>query len=510
MPTKRSAVPSEALLIERIAWLEERKAAIAAEQSDAVLAFATAHAESQTAAGEVDPEALERSIAAQIGLACRVSPTEGRRRVRIARDLHAGHARVRELFAAGRLSEYQTATIVAATTHLSPAERAEVDRELAERRVETLGVRRIHDLTRSLAAQVAPEKFTTRCRAARTGRRVSVRPAADGMADLTAHLPVEEAVACYAALAAAVNDAAVRPEPVTRGRGQILADTLVERLTGQATARDVNIEIQVLVPVEALIDPDSPLPAQIAGHGPVPVELLTTGGGRRTWRRLITRDGVVIGGDSRSRLFTGRLAALIRARDGHRCREPYCGSPIATSTTSTAGRTAAVPSSPMVAVCAHSTTWYEKRGDGKRRSRKGESSRRPQPGVRTSPISEPGREFRPAKFEQRRSSVCRCPPRPRSRPILRSKEVLRADRGARAERRPAPRPRSETSARFPRLPAAGPRQSRAVRPDHTERAGRPDLRHRRSGWRRADLGVVPWEAAVRPRPCPTQPPPRAR
>ncbi|QNG54668.1 DUF222 domain-containing protein [Pseudonocardia petroleophila] len=328
MISTRSSAPSEALLIERIAQLEERKAAIAAEQSEAVLAFATAHAESQTAAGDVDPEMLERSIAAQVGLACRVSPTEGRRRVRIARDLHSGHTRVRELFAAGRLSEYQTATIVAATAHLSPAERAEVDQELADRRVEALGVRRIHDLTRSLAAQVAPEKFTARCRAARTGRRVSVRPAADGMADLTAHLPVEEAVACYAALAAAVNEVAVQPEPLTRGRGQIMADTLVERLTGQATARDVNIEIQVTVPVEALIDPASPLPAQIAGHGPVPVQFLTTGGGRRTWRRLITRDGVVIGGDSRSRLFTGRLAASIRARDGHRCREPYCDAPI--------------------------------------------------------------------------------------------------------------------------------------------------------------------------------------
>ncbi|GAA3229796.1 HNH endonuclease signature motif containing protein [Pseudonocardia petroleophila] len=328
MSPTRSSAPSEALLIERIALLEERKAAIAAEQSEAVLEFATAHAESQIAAGEVDPEALERSIAAQVGLACRVSPTEGRRRVRIARDLHAGHTRVRELFTAGRLSEYQTATIVAATAHLSPAERAEVDRGLAERRVETLGVRRIHDLTRSLAAQVAPEKFTARCRAARTGRRVSVRPAADGMADLTAHLPVEEAVACYAALAAVVNEAAVRPEPVTRGRGQIMADALVERLTGQATARDVNVEIQVVVPVEALVDADSPLPAEVPGHGPVPVELLTTGDGRRTWRRLITRDGVVIGGDSRSRLFTGRLAALIRARDGHRCREPYCDAPI--------------------------------------------------------------------------------------------------------------------------------------------------------------------------------------
>ncbi|MHA6779909.1 DUF222 domain-containing protein [Pseudonocardia saturnea] len=328
MSTTRIGPPSEAALIERITRLEERKAAVAAEQADAILAFAKAHAESRTADGSVAPEALERSIAAQVALACRVSPTEGRRRVRTARDLHSGHTRVHELFTTGRLSEYQTATIVAATAHLSPAERVEVDARLAQLRVETLGIRRIHDLARTLAAQVAPEKVAARCRAARTGRRVSVRPAADGMADLTAHLPVEQAVACYAALAAAVNQVAVQPGPVTRGRGQIMADTLVERLTGQALAADVPVEIQVVVPVEALVDPDSPLPAQVPGHGPVPVDLLATGEGRKTWRRLVTREGIVIGGDSRRRRFTGLLAALIRARDGHRCREPYCDAPI--------------------------------------------------------------------------------------------------------------------------------------------------------------------------------------
>ncbi len=303
----------------------------ATEQAEAILAFAHAEAEAATAGGEVEPEKLERSIAAQVGLACKVSPTEGRKRVRVARDLHHGHDRVRELFAAGQLSEYKVATIVAATAHLDPAERALVDRELGERGVETFGVRRIGDMARFLAAEVAPEKFAARCRAARTGRRVSVRPAADGMADLIAHLPVEEAVACYARLAAAVNEVWVRPEPVTRGRGQIMADTLVERVTGHATG-DLDVEVQILVPVEALLDPTSPFPAQVPGHGPIPADLardlITTGTGRKAWRRLLTRDGIIIGGDSRQRVFTGQLAEVIRARDGHRCREPYCDAPI--------------------------------------------------------------------------------------------------------------------------------------------------------------------------------------
>jgi hypothetical protein len=125
---------------------------------------------------------------------------------------------------------------------------------------------------------------------------------------------------------------AVSPEPLTRGRGQIIADTLVERVTGQALAGAVNVEVQIVVPVEALLDPAAQQPAEVPGHGPLPAglvsDLLSTTAGRKAWRRLVTRDGVVIGGDSRQRNFTGTLATLIRARDGLRCREPFCDAPI--------------------------------------------------------------------------------------------------------------------------------------------------------------------------------------
>lgn len=319
---------TEAELVDRIARLESLQHQIAALQSAAIHDFARRHVGSRIASGVVEPKEVGRSIAGQIALACRVSPTEGGKRMRMARDLRHGHDHVHALFSAGELSAYKTATITAATSDLDVAERAEVDRRLAAHDIAHMGVGRIRTLARALAAEMAPEKFIARCRAARTGRRVSLRPAPDGMTDLIAHLPLEQGVACYAALAKAVNDVAVGPEPVTRGRGQIMADTLVERVTGAATAPDVNVEVQVVVPVEALIDPDTPLPAHIPGHGPVPLDILATGTGRRTLRRLLTRAGIVIGGDSRQRLFTGLLATLIRARDGHRCSEPYCDAPI--------------------------------------------------------------------------------------------------------------------------------------------------------------------------------------
>ena len=43
---------------------------------------------------------------------------------------------------------------------------------------------------------------------------------------------------------------------------------------------------------------------------------------------MITRDGIIIGGDSRQRTYAGTLATFIKARDGHRCAEPYCDAPI--------------------------------------------------------------------------------------------------------------------------------------------------------------------------------------
>ncbi len=319
---------SRAELIDGIAELEAAKSALEAAQAEWVRAFARAEAAHQIDAGLTEPEKIQRSIAAQVGMACRVSPTEGRARLRDARDLHDGLDHVRTLFHAGELSAHKVRAVVSGTAHLDRAERARVDRLLAAESLRGRGVGALRELTRRLAAQVAPGRFRARCAAARSGRRVTLRPSSDGMTDLTAHLPAEQGAACYAALQRAFTEVSVDPAPLTRSRGQVMADTLVERLTGQAHAENVNVEVQVVVPVEALLDPDSPLPAEIPGQGPVPADILATTTGRTTLRRLLTRHGTVIGGDSRRRTFSGLLAHLIRARDRWRCSESYCDAPI--------------------------------------------------------------------------------------------------------------------------------------------------------------------------------------
>jgi hypothetical protein len=151
------------------------------------------------------------------------------------------------------------------------------------------------------------------------------------MAVLTGYLPDEQGVACLAALRRHTDTR--KADGDSRSRDQIMADTLVERLTGQAAAADVNVELHLLMPLDALLNPHNASAAEIAGHGPVPAgiarDILHTTRGRRWWRRLFTApaDGPIIAADRLRRRFDGPLATLIRLRD-RTCRDPYCDAPI--------------------------------------------------------------------------------------------------------------------------------------------------------------------------------------
>ena len=110
-------------------------------------------------------------------------------------------------------------------------------------------------LAREDAYEADPRGYVQRGRTARSDRRVGLRPAPDTMAILTGFLPVEQGVACLAALRAHTDSVKNTGDP--RTRDQIMADTLVERVTGQAAAGDVQAEVAIVVPVDALTDPDA-------------------------------------------------------------------------------------------------------------------------------------------------------------------------------------------------------------------------------------------------------------
>ena len=223
---------------------------------------------------------------------------------------------------------------MAQTSHLDAAQRAAVDKQLGDAGLEQMGFRQAEARVKTLAYDTDRVGYTARGRKARADRRVTLRPAPDTMTVLSGLLPVEQGVACLAALRQAADGLIATGDTGGRTRDQILADTLVERLTGQARAQDVNVEVGIVLPLDALLDPDSPATGDLVGHGPLPAgivrDLLRSTAGKRWWRRLFAHPdtGTLVGGDPERRRFDGFLAKLIDLRDGGRCRDPYCDAPI--------------------------------------------------------------------------------------------------------------------------------------------------------------------------------------
>jgi hypothetical protein len=343
--------------IDRIAMVERLKAALEALQAGEMVRFARSQVAEQQSL-DVDPRRIGRGIAEQIALACKLSPTEGTRRLHVARDLCLDMPTTLGLLTVGDISGWTARLIAGELSHLDRATRGLVDGRLAGGRLGEKSPKAAAAAARRLAYAADPEGAVERCRQARSDRRVTLRPAPDTMSILSGLLPVEQGVACLAALDREATR--LRAGGDTRGRGQIMSDTLVERVTGQTSATDVPVEIQIVMPLAALLDPDDPTPAEVGDACPVPArivhDILTDTRADGFWRRLFTQPApdidrtgtdvdtsggdrsnrgaspgrggrVVVGIDRRRRRFTGPIAELISARD-RRCRDPYCTAPI--------------------------------------------------------------------------------------------------------------------------------------------------------------------------------------
>src|SRR5947209_10444027 len=202
--------------IDRIRLLEELKSAAAAAQAAETAAFAASQRAAQRAAG-VKPEVTARSVAGQVGLARRISPFHARRYVGWSTILTTELPATFTALADGRVSEWRAILVARETAWLSREHRAEVDRLLALR-LETLGDRGTEIEAKRLAYRLDPEGAAAKVRGAESDRRVTLRPAPETMARLTALLPVAQGVAAYAALLTEANSAISTGDG--RGRGQ--------------------------------------------------------------------------------------------------------------------------------------------------------------------------------------------------------------------------------------------------------------------------------------------------
>ena len=320
----------DAVRIDRIAWLEKLKAAAAALQMAESVRFAQSQATAQLAA-DVHPDKIGRGIADQIGLACQVSGFEAARRLRVGRALWLELPETYRLLVNGEISEHVASLVVTETRHLDATTRREVDSRITDGGIARMGPRSAAATARRHAYQADPHGYVQRGRTERKNRRVSLRPAPDTMSLLSGYLPAEQGVACLKALRDQTDALKASGDP--RSRDQIMADTLVERVTGQSSATDVNAELQIVMPLDTLLDVHDHTSVELDGYGPLPADLardlVASSKGRSWWRRLYAAPvgGPLVGGDPHRRRFDGHLRKLIMWRD-RQCRDPFCDAPI--------------------------------------------------------------------------------------------------------------------------------------------------------------------------------------
>ncbi|WP_212612752.1 DUF222 domain-containing protein [Pseudonocardia hierapolitana] len=328
--------------IEQLRALERLKSAAAAAQARIAVDLDTSMRAGQAAAG-LPAQRQGRGVAAQVALARQESPYRGGRHLGLAKVLVAEMPHTLTALAQGAISEWRAGLLAQETIFLSREHRQLVDAHLCadSSGLAGWGDRRLTGEIRKIAYRLDPAGYTRRRARAESERRVTSRPAPDVMARVTALLPVAHGVAVHAALRKAADTAIAAGDG--RTRGQLMADTLVQRVTGQATAAGVPAEIHLIMTDRTLLgegqgggeDGGSEQPALLAGYGPIPAGLarrlaVSAAETEVAWLRRLyaTPDtGRLVGMDSTRRVFPAGLARFIEIRDQY-CTTPWCDAPI--------------------------------------------------------------------------------------------------------------------------------------------------------------------------------------
>lgn len=318
-------------LIDLIRALEDLKSCASAVQAKAASKLDGLRRAAEEAEG-VPADSRGKGVAAEIAFARRESPHRGARFLGMAKALTREMPGTLDSLAAGRLNEWRAMLAVRETACLSVDDRAAIDRELAGHLLidPALGDRKLVGWIRKRAYAKDPESVVRRAARAESERAVTLRPAPDTMTWLSALLPVTQGVAIYGALTQAADTA--RAEGDGRSRGQVMADTLVERVTACPPAMPVKVELVVEITDRALFDVTSE-PAYVQGHGWVPAGWVrrliahSEADGKVALRRLFRGPGGMIQLETDSRIMTAGMRRIIALRD-QTCRRPWCDAPI--------------------------------------------------------------------------------------------------------------------------------------------------------------------------------------
>jgi hypothetical protein len=322
----------EAALVDDIAQLEHIKAVAAAGQARLTAALDLKRRAREEAEG-IPAAKRGKGLASEIALARHDSPNRGNRHLGFAKALVHEMPHTLAALEAGALSEWRATLIVRESACLSIEDRGKLDVRMCadQSELEGKGDKRIAADAKAIAYELDPQAVVDRAVRAESERTVTVRPAPDNMSYVTILLPMAQGVGIYASLKRAADTTFDG-----RGRGQVMADTAYERLTGQSADVPVPFSVDLVITDETLLGGDQ-TPARVPGYGPIPAAIACRLAGdaladersKALLRRLYRHpsSGALVAMESKARLFPKALAQFIAFRDDT-CRTPYCDAPI--------------------------------------------------------------------------------------------------------------------------------------------------------------------------------------
>jgi hypothetical protein len=223
--------------------------------------------------------------------------------------------------------------IVRETEPLSSEQRQVIDAELTALACELTPGDTRNAAVRKVTA-TDPEAAEKRAALARARKSVRAVMHGDGTGTLSALLPAEQSLACWQALDHEAR--CRRADGDERPLNDLMGDLLVERVTGQTKAEDLNLEIAVVISASSLFGVDDQ-PAKQVGHRGGDYGVLPAG----LARQLATSDSALA-----RRLICdpidGRLITIDTKK--RRVRTARCASSSSTATGCRGGRTQARPS----------------------------------------------------------------------------------------------------------------------------------------------------------------------
>ena len=236
----------------------------------------------------VDARDVARSVGSVVALARRESPSLGDRFVGLARALVHEMPATMAALGAGVCSERVAVAVVQATATLTRCRTGAWWMPGSGRCWAGWGSSRPVRPRGGSRPSWTPPRWFGRMEAAVRSRRVSVRPAPDGMAYLSVLGPLKDVVGAYTAVQArsraVVSGQCAEEGPDGRGVGAVAADTALRVLSGRAIGQLQPVEVHLVMTDRSLLgsgDPDRSVfePARIPGHGSVPAPVA------RAWLR---------------------------------------------------------------------------------------------------------------------------------------------------------------------------------------------------------------------------------